>query len=106
VVSFNIGVKIIEHAMECHFSTQTTPPPHPLHLQPNQVTGYGWRDVTDSLVFPDDVIQSVVESSIADCAVLVLHSLLLKELPQCSSLAAEQKVMMRILHWCTAIKPQ
>lgn len=99
-------VKIVENAMEIHFSTQTTPSPHPLQLQPNPVTGYGWRDVIDSLVFPDDVIKPVVESSIADCAVLVLHSLLLKELPQCSSLAAEQRVLEKILQWCTAMKPQ
>ena len=106
LISFHYMAKVIEHAIDCHFRSQATPSPHPLQLQPNPLTGYGWKDATDSLVLSDDVITSVVESGIADCAVLLLNSLLLKELPRCASLADEIRVSAKILQWCSTIKPE
>ncbi len=98
--------RIIEHAIESHFSSVATPSPHPLQLQPNPVTGYGWRDVADSLVVPKEVSRSLEEASVAECALLLLHSMLMRELPSCSSLGEEMKALLRIMQWCTAMKPK
>ena len=99
-------VRIIEHSIESHFSAVATPSPHPLQLRPNVETGYGWKPVTESLVFPEEVAPSVVESSVRNCAILLLHSFLLRELPRCTSLAAEAQMLAKILHWAASIKPK
>lgn len=106
LVSFDFMVRVIEHSIESHFSSVATPPPHPLQLRPNMETGYGWKPVTESLVFPEEVTPSVVESSVKNCTILLLHSFLLRELPRCASLAAEAQMLAKILHWCTFIKPK
>lgn len=102
--SYDFMSRIIEHAMERHFSVLATPCPHPLQLQPDTVTGHGWKDLIDSLVLPQECVEMGVKSSVENAAILLLHSLLLRELPQCTSLIAEQKIATKILQWCTVLK--
>ena len=105
--SFHYMVTIIEQAILCHFSSQATPSPHPLQLPSNPLTGYGWKDAADSLVLSDEVVaESAEKSAIADCAILLLHCLLLKKLPRCQSVLEEARMGGKILQWCSAIKPE
>ena len=62
--------------------------------------------MTDSLVFPEEVSNTIVESSIADCAVLLLHAMVMKELLQCSTIEQEMQVVVKVLQWCTLVKPK
>ena len=92
--------------MERHFSVLTTPCPHPLQLQPDPVTGHGWKEPTDSLVLPQECLEMGEKSGVENAAILLLHSVLLRELPHCNSLDAEQKIATKIFQWCTVLKPK
>jgi len=97
--------KVVEHAIECHFKAVPKPEHAALQLPPS-VNGYGWHSVTTSLVMPEDSTEEFCQACIVECATLTLHAHLLQTLPNCTNLDQEFSVALRVVQWCSQIKPK
>ena len=105
IVSLSCMIKVVEHAIECHFKAIAKPDTPNLQL-PQDINGYGWEGVTSSLVIPETSLEEFCQNCVGDCAALVLHTHLLQILPRCSSLRQEFDVAIRVVQWCTQMKPK
>lgn len=106
LVSFDSMTDVAERAMECHFKAVSAPPSQLLNLPPDQTHGYGWKAAADSISLPEDVLGPVTEKAVSKCRILLLHCLLLKKLPQCGSLVEEKNFALKVLRWCSIMKPR
>lgn len=97
--------KVIERAIECHFQSQAKPEGLSLEL-PRAESQYGWLGVTDAVVLPENATEEFCEICIRDCAALTLHAHLLQMLPCCTSLEEEMRIALRVVQWCTQMKPK
>ena len=100
-------VKILERAISTHFNAMTTPTLKPEQLSlPTDPGGYGWHGVTSHLSLPPSKMEGVCQTSVSECAGLVLHAHLLQCLPLCSSLEEEYRMVVKILTWSSQLKPK
>lgn len=100
-------VKVTEHFIQCHFKTVSKPKTTPsLELSSDRTDMYGWRDVIQALVIPEDLEGDVCQTAVTEGAGLLLHTHLLQHLPRCTSIAQEGRDCAKIMVWCTEFKPR
>lgn len=105
LVSLPCMIKVVEHAIECHF--QAVPKPEHTTLQlPPSVNSYGWHNVTACLVMPEESSEEMCQACISECATLTLHAYLLQTVPLSTSLDQEFGIALRVIQWCSQIKPK
>ncbi len=95
---------VIESAIQSHFRAMTTPKPHPIELPPDPSYWYGWKSVVEALVVPEEVVDPVMNGAVEECSVLLLHGMMVKEMPLCTSLQQEHGIITRVLQWFTKMK--
>ena len=96
---------VVEHAIECHFKAVAKPDSPNLEL-PSDVSLYGWRGVTMAFAMPEASLEEFCQTAISNCAALTLHVHLLQLLPRCTSLEQEFAIAVRVVQWCTQMKPK
>jgi hypothetical protein len=99
-------VVVIEHTINCFFSNNLAAPQSAtLELPADPANGYGWKYITNSLCLPEDSTDEIYQNCIGECAVLIMHAQLMQELPCCTSIAQELRIAIKVIQWCTQLKP-
>ena len=99
-------VVMVEHTINSFFASNFMPPQSTtLELPPDLVNGYGWKFVTNALTLPVDSTDELYQNCISECAVLIIHAQLMQELPHCTSPAEEFRIAVKVVQWCTQLKP-
>ena len=97
--------KVVERAIECHFHAMPKPDVALLEL-PQDHNQYGWLGVTASMTVPENSMEEFFEICIGDCAALILNANLMQTLPQSTSLEQELRIAVKLVQWCTQMKPK
>lgn len=95
----------MERAIECHFQSQMKPESSSLEL-PQAESQYGWLGVTGAVMLPENSMEEFCEICVMDCAALTLHTHLLQMLLCCTSREEEMRIALRVVQWCTQMKPK
>ncbi len=96
---------VVEHAIEYHFQALTAPDSSTLEL-PQDALSYGWHGVASSLVMPEASVEEFCQVAVGDCALLTLHAHILQWMPQSHSLEQEFGIAVKVVQWCTQLKPK
>ena len=106
IVSHKHMTLVIEHSIESHFKAISKPDSNTLILPPDPAHGYGWKFITASLSLPGESAIEVCKACFEECAGLVLNAMLMQELPQCTSIAQEYRISVKVVQWCIQMKPK
>ena len=98
-------VRLVEHALLCHFKKLPAPSSHSLQL-PRVEGNYGWKDASAALDVPETVTQEFCNECIAKCLGLALHGYLMGLFPQCTSMEGEYQICCNVVQWCGKLKPK
>lgn len=106
LASLHTMVVVVEHTINCFFSNNLAAPQSmTLELPADPANGYGWKYITNSLCLPEDSTDEIYQNCISECAVLIIHAQLMQELPCCTSIAQEFRIAIKVVQWCTQLKP-
>lgn len=107
LASIHTMMLVLEHTIGCFFSGDILPPQATsLELPPDTVNGYGWKYITNALSLPEDSTDDICKNCISEYAVLIMHAQLMLELPYCTSSEQEFRIAVKVVQWCTQLKPR
>lgn len=67
--------------------------------------GYGWSTLSSCLSVPETAHQEFCSVCVQEFACLCLNTHLLHQLPQCTNMKQELDIVVKILQWCSSLKP-